>query len=257
MAATQARSDIDAIEQAALTSWPALEEARIDGWLLRAAKGYTRRTNSANTAGARAERLDADLPLIEGFFVQRGLAPTFRLLSTPEDEAIDQALGQRGYRRCDDVCSVMVCRLHDQATPTAGAPHRVSLLPDAKAWLGAFMRIKDDHGPHQGTHLAMLRAIAAPMAYATAQADGEDQAQCCGLGVLSQGHLGLFDIATHPAHRLRGLGTALCKGLLDWGRAHGAHTAYLQVVADNRPAVELYRRLGFEELYRYWYRARG
>ena len=88
------------------------------------------------------------------------------------------------------------------------------------------------------------------------QAD-DSEPQGCGLGVVSGGHLGLFDIATDRAHRRQGLGTALCEGLMAWGRERGAHTAYLQVVADNHGAVELYRRLGFEELYRYWYRTRG
>lgn len=262
-APTPARAAIEAIEQAGLASWPALEEQRIAGWLLRASDGYTRRTNSANTAGAHTGQLADDLPLIERFFTQRGLPPTFRLLSTTDDLAIDRMLAQRGYRLCEDPCSVMARTLNGDgdtgdAPPPPGPSHRFALLPDATTWLREFIRIKDDDGPHQKIHLAMLRALTQPAAFAVVQAgDGGALALGCGLGVVSGGHLGLFDVATDRAHRRQGLGTALCGGLLAWARMQGAHTAYLQVVADNHQAVELYRRLGFEELYRYWYRTRG
>lgn len=261
-APTAARAAIDAIEQAGLVSWPALEEQRITGWLLRASQGYTRRTNSASTAGAHTGQLDADLPLIERFFTQRDLPPTFRLLSTPDDLAIDRMLAQRGYRLCNDPCSVMVRSLAGDALAppspprSSGAPPQFALLPDAQTWLSAFVRIKDDDGPHQQIHLAMLRALTPPTAFALMRS-GDGEALACGLGVVAGKHLGLFDIATAPAHRRQGLGTALCEALLAWARDQGAHTAYLQVVADNHQAVDLYRRLGFEALYRYWYRTRG
>lgn len=260
-APTPARAAIEAVEQAGLVSWPALEEQRIAGWLLRASDGYTRRTNSANTAGAHTGQLEDDLPLIERFFTQRGLPPTLRLLSTPDDLAIDRMLAQRGYRLCEDPCSVMARSLASDAlaspssSDSSGSLHQLALLPDAGTWLREFVRIKDDDGPHQKIHLAMLRALTHPTAFALVRANN-GEALACGLGVVAGKHLGLFDIATALAHRRQGLGTALCEGLMAWARDQGAHTAYLQVVADNHQAVELYRRLGFQELYRYWYRSR-
>ncbi len=41
--------------------------------------------------------------------------------------------------------------------------------------------------------------------------------------------------------------------LLEWGAEQGARTAYLQVLADNEPAMRLYERLGFNEHHRYHY----
>jgi ribosomal protein S18 acetylase RimI-like enzyme len=75
------------------------------------------------------------------------------------------------------------------------------------------------------------------------------------LGLTAQGWLGLFDIATAPEQRNRGLGRAVVSSLLRWGRECGAQTAFLQVVPQNAPALQLYAGLGFREIYQYWYRA--
>jgi ribosomal protein S18 acetylase RimI-like enzyme len=75
--------------------------------------------------------------------------------------------------------------------------------------------------------------------------------------VLDRDLIGIFDLVTSPAHRRRGYGAALVASLLEWGFAHGARTAYLQVVKSNAAASALYRKLGFTEAYQYWYRIRA
>jgi ribosomal protein S18 acetylase RimI-like enzyme len=74
------------------------------------------------------------------------------------------------------------------------------------------------------------------------------------MGVVEDGHLGLFDLVTDSGVRNRGYGRRLLFDLLAWGLGHGARRAYLQVMLNNAPAIHLYRKVGFQEAYQYWYR---
>ena len=54
-------------------------------------------------------------------------------------------------------------------------------------------------------------------------------------------------LAVAPAHRGRGIGTALLAVAIDTARADGMHKLSLSVFAHNDAAIALYRRLGFVE----------
>ena len=57
--------------------------------------------------------------------------------------------------------------------------------------------------------------------------------------------VGFRGIDVAPAHRRRGLAREVMAALVDWAAERGASTAYLQVLADNAPALALYAGLGF------------
>ena len=50
--------------------------------------------------------------------------------------------------------------------------------------------------------------------------------------------------------RRRGVGTRLTQAVIDWCRAHGFPTLVLNTTAPQKPAIALYKRLGFRELER-------
>ena len=77
-----------------------------------------------------------------------------------------------------------------------------------------------------------------------------------GLGVFEEDTLGLYDIHVNRGHRRKGLGTAICRALMEEGFQSGAKSAHLQVLASNLEALSFYRSLGFQEIYLYWYRVK-
>jgi RimJ/RimL family protein N-acetyltransferase len=73
---------------------------------------------------------------------------------------------------------------------------------------------------------------------------------------LEGGLAGLFDVITAEDARGKGYATLACASLMSWAWQHGVELAYLQVSAQNAPALAVYRKLGFATAYTYHYRGR-
>ena len=66
----------------------------------------------------------------------------------------------------------------------------------------------------------------------------------------------LYSLAVAPRHTGRGIASALLATMLRWAWERGSTHAYLQVDADNHPAIAVYRKYGFADAYTYHYRGR-
>jgi ribosomal protein S18 acetylase RimI-like enzyme len=62
--------------------------------------------------------------------------------------------------------------------------------------------------------------------------------------------------STAAEYRGQGLAAQLCEHLLSLAASDAVTVAYLQVAAQNWPALAVYRRLGFADAYGYHYRLR-
>ncbi|MDE2733272.1 MAG: GNAT family N-acetyltransferase [Gemmatimonadota bacterium] len=136
-------------------------------------------------------------------------------------------------------------------TRSASSP-AISLYEDATdEWLETWIRLSG-RSQHSEIFRSLLNAIPTPSAYVVARTDG--QSVGCARAVVSGSIMGLFDLMVDPEHRGQGLGRGLLEARLNWGFEQGARLAYLQVMANNEPALALQRKYGFSESYRYWYR---
>jgi len=73
-------------------------------------------------------------------------------------------------------------------------------------------------------------------------------------GAVTQGWLGVTAVTVADEHRRQRHGTRLMSELAVWGAQRGARAIYLQVAADNGPALQLYAGLGFYHHHDYRYR---
>lgn len=62
-----------------------------------------------------------------------------------------------------------------------------------------------------------------------------------------EAHAGVFGLSVDQAHRGRGIGTALVRSLVDWAPGAGVSRIEVRAFATNPRALELYRRLGFQD----------
>jgi len=243
---------IRTIEELSLNAWPALQSLHYDGWILRCADGYTKRANSVYPLYPSEKDVDEKIKVCESFYRDQGLPIVFKmtLASTPAN--LDARLDGRGYRM-DSPTSV---QLLDLGIGKREIPNDVDLTSDdTETWHEAFARMNNVDVARRATHENILRAILPDKCYASISVDGHMIG--CGLGVLQSGYLGIFDIVIDPEHRGQGYGTSLMRALLAWGVQQGAGTAYLQVMCNNEPALNLYEKLGFQEKYQYWYRIKA
>lgn len=133
---------------------------------------------------------------------------------------------------------------------------RLDAEPD-EAWLAAYQYRGAALPPHaraviqragEDTQLsfASLRAAASE--------DAPEAVLAVARGALARGWLGVTAVTVADRHRRQRHGTRLMSVLAAWGARHGAHSIYLQVAADNAPALRLYDRLGFHHHHDYRYR---
>lgn len=238
------------VEAACRAAWPATCETVLDGWLLRASGGPTRRANSANPLSADAAVSDGLIAEVERRYARVGLASIFRVPSMIA--AIDPLLAARGYA-LEAPTRTLLADLAD-GNPAAAGACRVTPLPD-RYWLDARDRLTGSSAEAAASARAIIATIALPGAFASIAHEGAIAS--LGFAVRQDDLLILESIMTDATVRQRGFAKCCVSALLDWGCTQGCAAAALQVMADNDAALALYRGLGFtRDLYRYHYRVK-
>jgi N-acetylglutamate synthase len=237
-----------ALESRLVNAWPSFESQLCEGWLLRFARGYSKRANSATPIIAGASVDDALVEHMIKQFLRLNVRPTFRLTGL-ESPDVDAALAARGFDAIEPTFG-MVC---DVGAGEWEVDASVTLEENvSKRWVRETAASYGGDKADDSILIEIVSRIRQPHMFASLDLDGTNVAW--GLGVAERGYVGLYDIVVSPDLRGLGLGRQIVTSLIAWGRQQGAATAYLQVREENEVARALYASLGFGDAYRYTHR---
>ncbi len=242
------------LEEISLNALPARQTVIDDGWVLRLTGGGTGRANAAYPLYPGSDDLEARIDRVEAVYRTAGLTPMFKLTPSSVPTGLEDSLIARRYALRGSDTEVQTAAL--AKAPCATWPTGVTVEVEthvSELWLRTFGATHSNWSPEDmALKRWMLEAIATPAVFLLLR--DPDGPLGVGTAICDGEWVGLFDIALIESARGRGLGLPLSQELLRWGHAQGARRAYLQVVIDNPPALKTYAKLGFQGVYRYWYR---
>lgn len=193
--------------------------------------------------------LETKIEYCENVYQQLGLPVIFKLTNDSCPQDIDKALKKRNYTRLDET-SVRILDLNQYQYRK---PPRIAESAFSNEWLRDFFHCSNmSNQADQKNATGILNNITGPVIVVRKKVDG--QTVGCGYGAIERGYIGIFDIMVDKNYRGKGYGQDIMDGILSAAFEQGVHNAYLAVVVGNTPAENLYQKLGFTEIYRYWYR---
>lgn len=253
------------LERAMARTWPALQQERLGGWVLRASGGFTNRANAALTSGDPGMPVTAALSAAASWYAVRGLP--LKLVRTGPvgfevggvGDEVSAAAIERGCRAhsgahvmvaptaqvlaaCEDLAAAPI----DAGSLDAGTVRTATALP--QAWLTTYGRSRSlVPGATQGVLTGSPEQVFAWLA----DDDGEVWA-IARLGI-ADGWAGLAAVWVDPDRRRAGAGRRLTGALVSAAAQRGLDRLHLQVEVDNTAALTLYTALGFERHHDYVY----
>ena len=237
------------IEELSLNHWQPLSTLLYDGWVLRFADGYTKRANSIHPIHNSSCELNLKIEQCEKIYSANKLPTTFKITPFIHPVNLDATLEEMGYSFVDPT-SVRTLKLDNINEPELTS---VTINENITAeWLEDLCRLNKVKDKDQNTIERMLSNIKTTKGFISLYY--EEQVIACGLGVIEREYIGLYDIVTDSKYRNRGFGEQMILNLLKWAKENGARYSYLAVVLNNEPALRLYSKIGYAEVYRYWYR---
>ena len=244
------KEEIQKYEEMCLNGHVALNTLLYDGWLLKFSEGYTGRANSVSLFYPSHKPIAEKVTYCEEVYKKQGLPCQFKI--TENDSELNDFLAKRGYQPVTPT-HLMICNLKDWSNTTdadSSIKYIFSYKPDE--WLPIFYKVHEINDLHdQDVYNRMVAKVLSETIYCTLIYEGQPAA--CASASIENGYMLLQNVIVDKQLREKGLGKKVCTALLAKAKENGAHNSFLQVVQTNTPAVNLYKKLGFEKLYSYWY----
>ncbi|MEF2071426.1 GNAT family N-acetyltransferase [Consotaella aegiceratis] len=239
------------LEAAGFRAWPASSTCFDGTWAIRLTKGFpAKRLNSVNPLDPGDHRdIATRIKLAGERFESFGRPLLFRISPLAPPKLIDY-LDQKGWSTFSES---IVFKADLAKLDLSDAIDRIPIR-DLCRYVDASLAVHERDASDRSGLLEILQSIQPPAGLFVR----EDPSGCpiaVALAIQDRDLAGVLDVAVSPGMRRQGVARDLVATALRFAMHKGARTGWLQVEADNAAGLALYRGLGFEEAYRYVYRA--
>jgi ribosomal protein S18 acetylase RimI-like enzyme len=237
------------IEELSMNAWPSIQTVVYDGWIIRLSNGYTKRANSINPIYPSKINREEKIQYCKRLYTKYNLPTVYKLVECDEHKIIDRELETLKYEIVD-ITSVQICddvRISEKNY--AGINVNVDFN---EKWINGFIECNNIKVECINTMKMMLKNITGNKIVVYKELNEEIAG--CGYGVIENEYVGLFDIVVKENKRGNGYGKEIVESILSEAGKAGIKKSYLQVVNNNEAAKNLYKKTGYREKYKYWYR---
>ncbi len=235
------------LENLCADAWPAVVEARLGAWRLRAAGGFALRANTALVTGRPDRPVPEALAAVRAFATRHAIPPQ---VMVPTGSPWETAVAAAGWRvRTDHPEGAQVAVLVGGLAALAGGDGDRAVV-GAEPTPGWWDLVVGGADPTPAQRHVLTAAPAVGFGRCTVDGEAVGAVHAC----VVEDHLHVAGLVVRQDHRRRGLGRALLTAAGDWAAARGARYCVLQVAVGNAAGMAFSDRLGLTPHHRYHYR---
>ncbi|MHA1200816.1 MAG: GNAT family N-acetyltransferase [Candidatus Heimdallarchaeaceae archaeon] len=245
------KEDAIFLQEAVQKAWAAKDNVLYKGWILRLSEGITKRANSVLTLRYFGDNVSADIESVETIYRSRDLPVIFQIADYHQPENLIAILESLEYHPYDETI-VMNRKLGDfQSTEGDSKIDYTTEVGVADYWFEVLERLSNS----SSARTAGIRNIVNRSTFGKVTCYARESEEIIGtvLGIIEDNNIGIYNLIVDPNRRREGIGEKITLKIMLWAKNNGIDKVYLSVEKSNLGALALYKKLGYEEKYRYRY----
>ena len=234
-------------------AWPAKQYSFFTGWIVRFSHGMFDRANSVLPLYYFGQNCEKDVHRIEEMYQRRQLTVTFQIPEYTSPDSLDNVLTNMDYE-VKSPTTVMMKRL-TQIVSSSSFHFKSEDNDFDETWFKTFQAFSNMPVERYTQMEKIIRRILPKKVFFTLRENDQDVGVT--LGVQERDYLGIYSLLVDPMKRKRSFGSSLMNFIENWCINNSIRIIYLQVEQKNHAALNLYKKLGYRDLYSYHYRIKS